>query len=56
MWANPQEPEDLVLFTEGILNEKLHFLCSVASIVFISYGEMSGMIFLELKKWLKDSN
>ena len=38
MWANPQEPEDLVLFTEGILNEKLHFLCSVASIVFISYG------------------
>ena len=28
MWPNPQFPEDLVTFTEEILNGKLHFLCS----------------------------
>ena len=28
MWPNPQEPGDLVTFSEEILNEKLHFLCS----------------------------
>ena len=28
MWQNPQESADL-LFTEEILNGKLHFLCSV---------------------------
>ena len=29
MWPNPQFPTaDLVTFTEEILNEKLHFLCS----------------------------
>ena len=28
MWPNPQFPADLVTFTEEILNEKLHFLCS----------------------------
>ena len=28
MWPNPQFPEDLVTFTEEILNRK-HFLCSV---------------------------
>ena len=30
MWPNPQETADLVMFTEEILNGKLHFLCSVA--------------------------
>ena len=29
MWPNPQTPAD---FTEEILNEKLHFLCSVYSV------------------------
>ena len=29
MWPNMQETFDLVTFTEEILNEKLHFLCSV---------------------------
>ena len=29
MWPNPQETADLVIFTEDILNGKLHFLCSV---------------------------
>ena len=28
MWPNPQFPTDLVTFTEGILNGKLHFLYS----------------------------
>ena len=28
MWPNPQFPADLVTFTEEILNEKLHLLCS----------------------------
>ena len=28
MWPNPQETEDLITFTEEILNGKLHFLCS----------------------------
>ena len=30
MWVNPHFPEELVLFTEEILYEKLHFLCSDA--------------------------
>ena len=28
MWPNPQFPTDFVTFTEEILNETLHFLCS----------------------------
>ena len=28
MWLNPQEIADFVIFTEKILNGKLHFLCS----------------------------
>ena len=28
MWPNPRETTDLITFTEEILNEKLHFLCS----------------------------
>ena len=35
MWPNPQETADLVTFTEEILNEKLHFLCSVTN---LNYG------------------
>ena len=31
MWPNPQETEELVKFTEEILNEKFHFLRSVKS-------------------------
>ena len=29
MRQNPQENAELVTFTEEILNERLHFLCSV---------------------------
>ena len=28
MWPDPQGTADLVIFTEEILNAKLHFLCS----------------------------
>ena len=28
MWPNPQFSADLVIFTEEIINGKLHFLCS----------------------------
>ena len=30
MWPNPQLPTDLVIFTEKILNGKLHLLRSIA--------------------------
>ena len=32
MWPNPQFPVDLVIFTEEILNGKLHFSCSVSKV------------------------
>ena len=32
MWSNRQETVDLVIFTEEILNRKIHFLCSVNSL------------------------
>ena len=28
MWPNPHEAEDVVIFPEEILNEKLHFMCT----------------------------
>ena len=30
MWPNPQQTEDLAIFAEEILNEKLHFFCADA--------------------------
>ena len=32
MWPNPQFSADLAIFTEEILNGKLHFLCGDAMI------------------------
>ena len=37
MWPNPQETADLITFIDGVLNEKLHNLCSVATIITSSY-------------------
>ena len=37
MWPNPQEPADLVTFTDEILNVKHHFLCSVR---YVQFGKM----------------
>ena len=33
MWPIPQKTADFVTFTEEILNEKLHFLCSMNDFV-----------------------
>ena len=38
MWPNPQETADLVILTEEILNEKLHFLCCRYSTLHVSLG------------------
>ena len=35
MWPDPQETADVVTFTEGILNGKLHFLCSASCVLFL---------------------
>ena len=35
MWPNPQKTADFVTFTEEILNEKLHFLCSMIQMIMI---------------------
>ena len=37
MWPNPQVPEDLVAFTEEILNEKFEFLCTANKFIGDSY-------------------
>ena len=42
MWPNLQFPTDLVIFTEEILNEKLHFLCSVHFFVLILIRKFSS--------------
>ena len=55
MWPNPQETADLVTFTEGILNGKLHFLCSDHSSVANPFAALEGMfsraIFLRFKSF-----
>ena len=47
MRPNPQVPSDLVTFTEEILNEKLHLICSARLIVL--------WLFLKLNSTAKDS-
>ena len=37
MWPDPQETADLITFIDEVLNEKLHNLCSVATIITKSY-------------------
>ena len=50
MWPNPQEPADLVTFTDEILNGKLRFLCSVKNLLsnlsFILLKSSAGLSFL----------
>ena len=44
MWPNSQETADLVPFTEEILNEELHFLCSADdTIVKLMISFISGV-------------
>ena len=44
MWPNPQKSADLVTFTEGILNEKLHSLCSDMSMCFGKNPCLKGLL------------
>ena len=46
MWPNPQKTADLVKFTEEILNEKLHFLCSVYFTYEILYSSLLKFLLL----------
>ena len=39
MWPNPQEPGNLVIFTEEVLNGKLYFLCSVEDKILQMYSK-----------------
>ena len=48
MSPNPQFPADLVTLTEEILNEKLHFLCSVRE----QYSNHSKIIMKEITSLL----
>ena len=49
MWPNPQFPADLVTFTEEILNEKLHFLCSVRGDRFTTICIIYQLLLYELE-------
>ena len=43
MWPNAQFPEDLVTFTEEILNGKHHFMCSVIpSMIKSIFNQLGG--------------
>ena len=62
MRPNPQFPADLVIFTEEILNGKLHFLCSGFAYFRISfcgtrlgYGEYYFLLFRSDSKIYGDS-
>ena len=53
MWPNPQFPEDLVTFTEEILDDKLYFLCNVYQKLHIHKSisqDMSNNIFTAKSK------
>ena len=52
MWPNPQEIMDLVIFTEEILNGKLHFLCSALVWILKKSLETSVRIRFEQKQSL----
>ena len=43
--TKPADPADLFTFTEELLNGKLHFLCSVASIPTAKTKEYSELFF-----------
>ena len=50
MWPNPQFPDDLVTFTEEILNGKLYF-CAVC--VNVNNSAFGTFYYYLLKSWLK---
>ena len=52
MWPKPQEPADLVTFTEEILNEKLHFLC--CECLYVRHLPQLQSIFIKKDKTLRE--
>ena len=51
MWPNLQFPADLVTFTEGILNGKLHFLRSVSQIIRSKSSMIFNPLLRNVVKW-----
>ena len=49
MWSNPQETSNLLIFTEGILNGKLHFLVQCRAFALFSYVEEKNFDFYILQ-------
>ena len=45
MWPNPQGTSDLVTFTEEILNDKLHILCSVTVFYAVKFPDSPSRAF-----------
>ena len=48
MRLNPQETADLVTFTAEILNEKLHFLCSIPRCICTKLYSIPGAVYLDI--------
>ena len=55
MWSNPHGTADLVIFTENILNGKLHFLCSDIC-VWVKFDKITWKVFNTIKKGKKSSS
>ena len=55
MWPNPQETANLVTFTKEIFKEKLHFLCSVWSLIILVSQEESLFFSYEERDFLESS-
>ena len=55
MWPNPHFAADLVKFTEEILNEKLHILCSVSKTLSVETTWGNGAMTLSFQYLNKES-
>ena len=54
MWPNPQKTEDLVLFTEEILNGKLQFLCNTKIRLHVKMAYFNDPFLMTKKKQQKN--
>ena len=54
MWPNPQFPVDLVIFTEEILNGKLHYLCSANSKKVLLESALCNIYRLQIATLIQD--
>ena len=55
MWPNPQKTEDLVLFTEEILNGKLQFLCNTKIRLHVKMAYFNDPFLMTKKKQQKNN-